>query len=86
MRRRVECDDDVVYSIIGKRLRKARLAKGLNQATVAEKLGYTRATIANFEAGRQRLRVGVIYGYADLVDMEIGELFPSIYGIWWGEE
>lgn len=38
-------------SLIGERLREARIRRGLTQAEVAEKLGVTRSVIARYESG-----------------------------------
>lgn len=41
-------------SLLGKRIRRARLTEGLSQATVAAKIGVTQAAVANWELGRTK--------------------------------
>lgn len=48
------------YEDVGERVRQARQGKGLTQAQVAAKLGLTRSSVANLEAGRQRVPVHVL--------------------------
>lgn len=47
----VECESVAV----GKRLRRERIAAGLTQASLAERLGTTQSAIARLEAGQQRM-------------------------------
>lgn len=60
---RVVCNNHVVetrgsvYTFLGARVKKLRLAKPLTQAQLAKAVGVTRASIANIEAGRQKLSV-----------------------------
>ena len=68
----------LLYQLLGKRLRDARKGVGLSQENVADDLGIKRASVANFESGRQRLPVHTIYGFAQVVRLPIARLFPSV--------
>lgn len=46
---------DRIYRLVGTRVRDARTEAKLTQADLASRVGVTRSTIANFEAGRQRI-------------------------------
>ncbi|WP_165362878.1 helix-turn-helix domain-containing protein [Promicromonospora panici] len=43
------------YSELGSRVREARRAIGLTQSALAQAAGLTRASVANIEAGRQKI-------------------------------
>ena len=43
------------YELIGKKLQKAREAAGISQGELAKKLGYTQASLSNYELGKRRL-------------------------------
>jgi len=43
------------YELIGKKLQKAREAAGISQEELAKKLGYTQASLSNYELGKRRL-------------------------------
>lgn len=43
------------YQRLGRRVRKDRVAYPMTQQQLADKLGFTRASIANLENGRQRV-------------------------------
>ena len=67
---------DEYYVSLGRGLREARTDANLTQAAVASRLGVSRVTVANIEAGRQRLAVHQLVAYADIVDAEIHRLLP----------
>jgi len=43
------------YELIGKKLQKAREEAGMSQEELAKKLGYTQASLSNYELGKRRL-------------------------------
>jgi len=67
---------DPVYKEFGSRLREAREAAGLRQETVAERVGLSRASIANIEGARQRFPLHVAYALAEAVNVPVSELLP----------
>lgn len=67
-----------LYKTIGRRLKDARSKANLSQDKVASELGIARASVTNFEAGRQKLPLHTIYGFAKVVHISIDVLFPSI--------
>lgn len=71
---------DPLYLFVGKRvaqLRRTRVRPILTQRELAEKIGLTRASIANIEAGRQRLSLEVIWRIGLAFDLDPGQLLPS---------
>lgn len=59
---------------LGYRIALARLASGLTQAQIAEKMGYSRTSITNLESGRQDLPVHKIYELAGILKVEPKDL------------
>lgn len=70
-------DEDLLYQLIGERIRRARQSTPLSQARVAKKLGMSRASIVNIEAGRQRAPVHVLWQIAELLGTEVRLLIPA---------
>ena len=68
---------DRLFRSLIEKLRGAREQRGYTQGDVATELELKRASIANFETGRQRLPVDVLYRYAHFVGIGVQELFPS---------
>ncbi len=56
---------------IGRRLRRAREAGGLSQATLAEKIGMTRGNLARIEAGRTNVTVESLVRIAGGVGLRV---------------
>jgi transcriptional regulator with XRE-family HTH domain len=48
---------ELVYAQYGLRVRRIREALGLDQGGLAKKTGFTRTSITNIEAGRQRVQL-----------------------------
>jgi transcriptional regulator with XRE-family HTH domain len=74
------CQDELVrrfYEEVGRRLRRARTNAGLTQLQVAERVGLSRASIANIEAGRQQFPLHVLILLADALNVSGHELLPN---------
>jgi transcriptional regulator with XRE-family HTH domain len=50
-------DDTELLRSVGRRIREARAAAGLSQQQVASRVGMTRSSVANLEAGRQDMNI-----------------------------
>jgi len=61
-------------ALIGARLKRSRLAKGLSQAQLAVVIGVTRETITAYESGRARLLDDVISSLAKALSVSADEL------------
>lgn len=66
------------YAEFGRRIRVARLAAGLTQADLGERIGMTRASVANLEAGRQRSQVHLWVLLAATLGVEPVALLPEV--------
>jgi transcriptional regulator with XRE-family HTH domain len=60
--------------LIGARIKRFRLAKGLSQAQLADKIGVTRETITAYESGRARLLDDVILNLAKALSVSADEI------------
>ncbi|MCP2245745.1 helix-turn-helix domain-containing protein [Lentzea aerocolonigenes] len=56
---------DQLYETIGSNIRNARMRAGVTQADLGKRLQLTRSSIANIEAGRQRVMIHWIMQIAD---------------------
>ena len=67
------------YRHLGERIARARLAKGMSQATLAEALvpKLTRASIANIEMGKQRVMAHALIQIAGALNLDLNELVNS---------
>ena len=73
-------DENYIYYVIGKNLKKQRKLKGLTQEKLAEKSNYSLSFIGNLESQKvfQTLSVGSAYHLAKTLDIPIEELFKDI--------
>ncbi|WP_433081604.1 helix-turn-helix domain-containing protein [Dactylosporangium sp. CA-052675] len=66
---------DRFYADVGQRIRDARAESGATQSQVAARAGLTRSSIANIEAGRQRVPLHVLAMVAEVLGVEPQSLF-----------
>jgi transcriptional regulator with XRE-family HTH domain len=71
---------ELVYSQYGIRIRAIREALGLDQATLAGRVGLTRTSLTNLEAGRQRVQLHQVEKMAKALGTTAKHLMR---GIWW---
>ncbi len=67
--------------LLAERVKELRIANGLTQADVAEKLNVTPGFISNVEKGRSAMSLRLLIYYAQLtgctLDMLVGEMVPD---------
>jgi transcriptional regulator with XRE-family HTH domain len=70
--------DDLLYQIVGEKIRIARSRQHpvLSQAKLAQRLGISRASVVNIEAGRQHAPLHVLWQIAENVGVELALLLP----------
>jgi transcriptional regulator with XRE-family HTH domain len=68
---------DTFYKDLGSRIRAVRDEVGLTQTTLAGATGLTRASVANIEAGRQKVLVHHLVTIATALDVEPQALLPG---------
>lgn len=66
-----------LYSVFGKRVADERLARKISQQELADLVGLSRASIANIEAGRQRVLLHQAIGLVQALKMQtISDILP----------
>jgi len=68
---------DGFYADIGRRIRDARIRMGSTQAQIAARASMTRSSLANIEAGRQRIPIHILVSVAEVLGVDVVELFPT---------
>lgn len=71
-------EEGQLYREIGQRLRAHRRRLGRKQGAVAEGLGILRSSLANIEAGRQRITVHTLYRICAELNLPIADVLPSV--------
>ena len=67
-------NQSIVY---GNRIRKIRKTKGITSCYVAKKLGLTPGGYSDIERGRRKLSAERAEKIAEILDIDIGEIFYS---------
>lgn len=68
-----------VYRLLGARIEHIRTTLGWTQLDLSKRIGLTRTSIANIEAGRQRILLHDLQKFASAFNMEPKSL---LRGIW----
>lgn len=76
-------DDEVdrFYAAVGSRVRRARAGRGMSQSVLAKQIGFTRSSVANLEAGRQRVALHLLVQIARALDCEPAALIPEVTAV-----
>jgi transcriptional regulator with XRE-family HTH domain len=67
-----------MYREVGRLIRANRQKQKLSQSGLAARVGHTRTSITNIEAGRQRLPLDLLFSFANIFHVEVRELLPRI--------
>lgn len=70
-------EPETVYLLFGRRLRELRRNKDLPQHELATLSGLSRSSIANIEAGKQRVLLHQLLQFAEALHLEVGALVPT---------
>lgn len=75
-----EKDENYIYYIIGKNLKKLRKEKGFTQEKLAEASDYALSFIGNLESDKvfQTISVGSLYHLSKILNIDIRELFAPL--------
>jgi len=65
-----------MYRDVGRLVRAFRRKRKLSQEALAQRVGHTRTSITNIEAGRQRIPLDLVYKFANVLEIEVRELIP----------
>lgn len=70
--------EDVIYHALGARISTRRSELKLSQADLAERVGLSRGSVANVEAGRQRLPLHQVYRFLEALRLpDVSDLLPK---------
>lgn len=69
-------DTSNLYRTVGASIRRRRRELDLTQAKLANRLGISRGTLANIEAGRQNLLLHQLYRFAAALDLNVHDFLP----------
>lgn len=66
------------YVLFGEAVRAARFSREMTQQELADKLGYSRASIANIELGRQRVLLSDVFDFAKALGKKPQTFFDAV--------
>lgn len=69
-----EAQTDDFYSVVGNKIKETRTREKVTQTELAKTLGLTRSSVANIEAGRQRVQLHGLVQIALVLKVPIGDL------------
>lgn len=67
-----------IQEIFGRKIRDLREKRNLTQDTLATKLEISRQTLINYETGKHAMSLPDLYSLADLFEVEVYDLVPSL--------
>jgi transcriptional regulator with XRE-family HTH domain len=70
-------DFDEVYRVLGRKVRQMREGQHLSQDLLAQRLGISRASMVNIEAGRQRAPLHLLWQMAEVLQSKLTDLIPT---------
>ncbi len=70
-------NEQSIYVEIGRRVLEERKALGFTQTDLAQEVGILRTSIANIEAGRQRLPIYMLFRIALALGVSVDDLLPT---------
>ncbi len=73
-------NENYIYYLVAKNIKKQRKLKGLTQAKFAELCNYSEGFIMNIESEKyhQTFSLGTLWKFADVLNIDIRELFNPI--------
>lgn len=76
-------NENLIYSFIGKKIKEFReraetFPEKITQERLANEIGVSRVSVANFENGKQAIYLSDLYKIADFLNVDIFEFLPSM--------
>ena len=69
-------NENYIYEVVSKNMKRIRKEKGLTKAQVAERMSYSTQFISNIESKNlQTFSLGTLWRFAIVMDVDINELF-----------
>ena len=74
----MDIDEEGLYIHIGSKVQARRQDLGFSQKWVADRVGVTRASVANIESGLQRAPLHLLYRICLALQLEVDSILPSL--------
>jgi transcriptional regulator with XRE-family HTH domain len=72
-------DETLLYTFIGQQVKSHRQALKITQDQLAERIGVTRTSVTNIEAGSQKLPLHLLYRICEVLNLnDVASLIPSV--------
>jgi len=71
-------DKKIVYERVGKNIQQYRDIAKITQEALASALDVSRASIANYESGKQSIYISDLYKVAEFLNISIYDLLPTL--------
>lgn len=70
-------ESESIDTAVGQRIATKRIGRNWTQRDLAEKVGVAYQQIQKYESGKNQISVSRLWKIAEVLDVEVGELFPS---------
>ena len=67
-----------LYTLIGDKIKKLRVLRGINQDTLSKQIGIGRTSISNIELGRHQAPLHLIFKICNELQAEIHSIIPTL--------
>jgi transcriptional regulator with XRE-family HTH domain len=68
---------EIIYKIIGEKIRNERENLSLNQEKLSNIIGVSRSSVSNIETGRHQVPIHLLFTLSKKLDIELNQLIPS---------
>ena len=76
-------NENYIYEVVSKNIKKQRKLKGLTQEQLAQKIAYSTQFISNIESkNHQTFSLGTLWRFSRVLDIDIKELFNEEFQAW----
>ncbi len=72
----MQVNETLLYHLIGENVKRQRVKVDITQAQLADAVGVLRTSIANIEAGRQKLPLHLLYKLCIVLGVEVVDILP----------
>src|SRR5258708_14357179 len=73
----MQVNETLLYHLIGENVKRQRVKVDITQAQLADAVGVLRTSIANIEAGRQKLPLHLLYRLCMELGVEVVDILPG---------
>src|SRR5258708_38777783 len=73
----MQVNETLLYHLIGENVKRQRVKVDITQVQLADAVGVLRTSIANIEAGRQKLPLHLLYKLCMELGVEVADILPK---------